>query len=64
MNTTFVASCEADDDDAEAADFVYSLYYAVKGERQPVYISHTFDPADFSEDPFYLPPGLPEFPEV
>ena len=37
-------------------EFVHSLYYAVGGERK-VYIGHTFDPADFASDSFYLPPG-------
>ena len=63
LNTTFVASCEADDDNAESADFVYSLYYTIKGERK-VYISHKFDPSDFSEDSFYLPPGSGELPDT
>ena len=63
LNTSFSVSCpdtEDDDDEESSEEFVYSLYYAVKGERK-VYIGHTFDPSDFSADAFYLPPGLTEF---
>ena len=58
LNTTFSVSCDTEDDSTD--EFVYSLYYAVKGKRK-VYISHTFDPNDFSADAFYLPPGLADF---
>ena len=60
LNTTFSVACPDDTDEKDDIDstdeFVYSLYYAVGGERK-VYIGHTFDPADFAADSFYLPPG-------
>ena len=59
LNTTFSVACpdDTDEEDIDSTDeFVYSLYYAVGGERK-VYIGHTFDPSDFAADSFYLPPG-------
>ena len=58
LDTTFSVACPDDtDEDGFTDEFVYSLYYAVGGERK-VYVGHAFDPADFAADSFYLPPGL------